>query len=130
MNKSNMSGAYDIYRQMFKQIMWWDLSPKETGNTYFKDGTHQVLGNEDGHYLYDLGWSMGDMGYHGWSGPAAENECNIYNKVETAYFYLLKSLAEAIGFEYTDESVWKYHLKDIDTDDMLKLYEANKQKKG
>jgi hypothetical protein len=130
MNKSNMLGAYDIYRQMFKQIMWWDLSPKETGNTYFKNDTHKVLGNEDNHYLYALGWSMSDMGYHGWSGSAAENERNIYNKVETAYFYLLKSLAEAIGFEYTDEDIWKYRLKDIDTDDMLKLYEANKQKKG
>lgn len=33
MSKTSMLGAYNTYRQMFKQIMWWDLSPEETGNT-------------------------------------------------------------------------------------------------
>ena len=62
------------------------------------------------------------MPYFGWTGEAAKNEREIYEKIELSYLYLLKSLAEAIGFEYEDEdSVWKYHLKYINTDDILRL---------
>lgn len=120
MGKSRMSGMVHDYTEMFKDIMNWDTGDAES--KYYQHGTHKVLGNERGHYLYNAGWALSDMGYHGWSGEAAENERKIFDKVETSYLYLLKSLAEAIGFEYTDEdSVWKYHLKDIDTDDILKL---------
>lgn len=128
MAKTKMSGAFEDYLKMFKQVMYWGTS--QMSSHYYQHGTHKVLGNEDGHYLYDLGWSISEMGYHGWSGDAAKNERDIYNKVETAYYYLLKSLAEAIDFEYTDEDVWKYHLKDIDTDDMLELYKKNKEKQN
>lgn len=120
MSKSRMRGMVQNYREMFKDIMNWDSLESES--KYYQHGTHKVLGNERGHYLCDAGYGLSDMGYHGWSGDDAKNEVEIYNKIETSYLYLLKSLAEAIGFEYEEEdSVWKYHLKDIDTNDILKI---------
>ena len=120
MSKSKMSGMVQNYREMFKDIMNWDTGDVES--KYCQYGTHKVLGNERGHYLWAAGYALDEMGFHGWGGEAAKNEIEIYEKIELSYLYLLKSLAEAIGFEYTDEdSVWKYHLKDINTDDILKL---------
>ena len=118
--KTKMNGLFNDYRIMFKKIMHWnddDVDPR-----YYAHGTHPVLGNEDDHYLYDAGYAIGEAGWHGWEGDALQNEKDIYNKIEISYLYLLKSLAEAIGYEYSDEdTVWKYHLKNINTDDILKL---------
>ena len=120
MSKSRMNGMVKNYTEMFKDIMNWDNS--EMDSKYYQNGTHKVLGDERGHYLWNSGYTLDDMGFHGWAGEAAQNEREIYKKIETSYLYLLKSLAEAIGFEYEEEdSVWKYHLKYIDTDDILKL---------
>lgn len=121
-----MSGLYRDYVNMFKDIMNWDESNPES--KYYQHGTHKVLGNERGHYLWNAGYAMGDMGFHGWDGDAAKNERDTYKKIETAYFYLLKALAEAIDFEWTDESVWKWHLQDIDTDDILKMGDGSNSK--
>lgn len=116
--KTNMSGLFKDYRAMFKAIMNWDT--EDSDPRYYSKGTHPVLGNEDGHWLYDSGYALSDMGYHGWSGEAAKNEVLIHKKIETAYLYLLKSLAEAIGYKFPeDQDVWKYHLSDIDTDKIL-----------
>ena len=83
---------------------------------------HPVLGNEDGHWLYGAGYTLSDAAWHGWSGEQLNNENKIYDKIELSYLYLLKSLAEAIGYEFPeDQDVWKYHLNDINTDDILKL---------
>lgn len=118
--KTKMNGLFNDYRIMFKKIMHWnddDVDPR-----YYAHGTHPVLGNEDDHYLYGAGYALGDAGWHGWDSDALQNEKDIYNKIEISYLYLLKSLAEAIGYEYSDEdTVWKYHLKNINTDDILKL---------
>lgn len=101
--KTRISGAFKDYSKMFEQIKDWNNSDA--------DGV-----------LYGLGWAIDDIGYHGWTGEAAENEHNIFKKVETAHSYLLKTLAEAIGYEYPeDSSEWKYYLKDIDTDKLLDL---------
>lgn len=109
---------------MFKQIMHWD--DNDVDPRYYAHGTHPILGNEDGHYIYSAGYAIDDAAYHGWHGEALENEVDTYKKVEISYLYLLKSLAEAIGYEYSeDDSVWKYHLKDINTDDILKLERKN-----
>lgn len=127
MSKSKMIGMVKNYREMFKDIMNWDTGEAES--KYYQHGTHKVLGNERGHYLWDAGYALSDMGFHGWEGEAAKNEKEIYEKIELSYLYLLKSLAEAIGFEYTDEdSVWKYHLKHINTNDILKLKDKNMEK--
>lgn len=113
-----MSGLFKDYQKMFKIIMHWDDG--DCDPRYYAHGTHPVLGNEDGHYLYNAGYALSDAGWHGWSGDALQNECRTYNKIETAYLYLLKSLAEAIGYEFSeDDSVWKYHLQDINTDDLI-----------
>lgn len=127
--ESRMFGATETYLTLFKRIMSWDSFDKQS--PYYSHGTHKILGNEEGHELWELGYSLSEMDYHGWrDDPAddelADNERQIFDKVETAYLYLLKSLAEAIGFEYTDENVWKYHLQYIDTNDILKLAEERK----
>ena len=71
---------------------------------------------------FEIGHALSDIGYHGWEGEAAKNEIAIYNKIELSYLYLLKSLAEAIGYEFPeDQDVWKYHLSKIDTNDVLTL---------
>ena len=113
-----MSGLFKDYQKMFKIIMHWDDG--DCDPRYYSHGTHPVLGNEDGHYLYDAGYALSEAGWHGWNGDALQHECRTYNKIETAYLYLLKSLAEAIGYEFSeDDSVWKYHLQDINTDDLI-----------
>lgn len=131
MAKSNMNGAINAYTEMFKSIMNWNSS--EMDSRWHQHGTHKVLGNEDGHYIFNLSWALGDMGFHGWSSTPAKNENEIFQKVTIAYYYLLKTLAEAIGFEYPEEeSVWKYDLQYIDTNDLLtfhKVFEERKKSK-
>lgn len=121
--KSNMSGAYQTYRKMFKQIMNWG-EPMGSHNDLYAHGTHDVLGNQDDNYIYDLGYTIGDMGYHCWTGEAANNERDIYDRVSMAYYCLVKTLAEAIGYDYEkydpESSMYKYDLKDLNVDEVLK----------
>lgn len=119
--KSNMSGAYKTYRDMFKQIMNWGEPMGKHNDLYH--GTHPILGNEDGHYIYDLEWTIGDMAYHGWSGESAKNEREIYKRVSTAYYCLVKALSEAIGYDYEkydpESSMYEYDLKNLNVDEVL-----------
>lgn len=125
--KSNMSGIYYDYREMFKKIMNWDTGDSDP--RFYGHGTHPVLGNQEGHYLYNIGWSLSDAPFHGWEGEALRNELTIYHKVQESYQYFLKSLAEAIGYEFPeDQDVWKYYLKDIDTNDILVLMGKREKK--
>lgn len=118
--KTRMSGLFQDYQKMFKTIMNWDT--EDSDPRYYSKGTHPILGNEDGHYLCNAGYALSDMGYHGWEGEAAQNEITIYNKIQLSYLYLLKSLAEAIGYEFPeDQDVWEYNLSKIDTNDILTL---------
>ena len=121
--KSNMSGAYQIYRDMFKQIMNWGES-MGNHNDLYAHGTHTVLGNQGDNYIYDLGYSISEMRYHYWTGEAANNERDIYKKVSKAYYCLVKTLAEAIGYDYEkydpESSMYKYYLKDLNVDEVLK----------
>lgn len=118
--ETRMSGLFDDYREMFKTIMNWNTDDSDP--RYYSKGTHPVLGNEDGHYLYSAGYSLGDAGWFGWSGERLRNEHKIYDKINIAYSYLLKSLAEAIGYEFPqDQDVWKYYLSKIDTDDLFSI---------
>jgi len=117
-----MSGAVNIYKKMFKEIMNWG-EPMGNHNDLYK-GTHPILGNEDGHFIYDLGYDIDEMGYHGWVGEAARNEVDIEKKVSMAYYCLVKVLAEAIGYDYEkydpESPMYKYHLKDLNVDEVLK----------
>ena len=132
MNKSNIPYAYDAYHQMLKKILSWDLNPMATEDIHFKDDTVKRIGNEDAYYLFELDETINfieslENDDPEWSTENVKNESDIYNKVKTAYCYLFKSLAEAIDFD-ADGSKWECFLKYIDTNDMLRLYEVNKQK--
>ena len=116
-------GLQQDYVKMFKKIMHWDDG--DVDPRHYAHGTHPILGNEDDHYLYNAGYALSDGGYYGFSDKIMQKERETYDKIEISYLYLLKSLAEAIGYEYADtDSVWKYGLKDINTDDILKLRKA------
>lgn len=118
--KSRMSGLVKDYTRAFKAIMNWDTGDSDP--RYYAQGTHNILGNEDGHYIYNSGYALSDAPWHGWENESLKNEQIIYDKIETAYLYLLKSLAEAIGYEFPEnQDVWKYHLQYINTDEILKL---------
>lgn len=120
--KSNMIGAREYYTRMFKQLMEWG-EPMGRHNDLYAHGTHRVLGNEENHYIYDLGFLTGDMPYHGWTGDDATNERDIEKRVSTAYYCLVKALAEAIGYDYEEydpkSSMYEYHLKDLDVNKVL-----------
>lgn len=130
--KSNMNGAVRDYTDMFKQIMNWG-EPMGNHNDLYAHGTHIILGNQGDNYIYDLGYSIRDMEYHGWQSESASKERDIYEKVSTAYYCLVKSLAEAIGYDYEkcdpESSMYKYHLKDLNVDDILKWKSLNSMEK-
>ena len=125
MSKTRMSGAYNTYLKMFKTIMFWEASSIEVKK--YENEKYKTPDNQDD-YLYGLGWDMDDIYYHGWEGEAAKNEIENYNKVLTAYRYLMKTLAEAIDFEDMNNNIWKYVFKDIDTNDLIELYKKNNEK--
>lgn len=120
--KSNMQGAVSEYKKMFKHLMNWG-EPMGNHNDLYSHGTHRVLGNEEGHYIYDVGYTMSEMGYHGWIGESGKNERDIQKRISTAYYCLVKALAEAIGYDYEQydpkSSMYKYNLKDLDIDKVL-----------
>lgn len=127
MSKTRMTGPYNDYLEMFEQIMFWNAAQHKVekyNNEKYKPQDIKNCG-----YLYGLGWAISDMYYHGWQGEAAKNEQDIYDKVETAYCYLLKTLAEAIDFEDIDNDIWKSDLKYIDTNDLLELHKKNNDKR-
>lgn len=120
--KSNMLGSREYYTKMFKELMEWG-EPMGNHNNLYAHGTHSVLGNEENHYIYDVGYMMCDMGYHGWIGESGQNERDIEKRVSTAYYCLVKALAEAIGYDYEEydpkSSMYEYHLKDLDVNKVL-----------
>ena len=127
MAKTRMLGAYETYLKMFKKIMFWDISQRDVEK--YENKAYKTPDNQDDNdYLYGLGWAMEDIGFHGWEGQAAKNEIENYDKVLTAYRYLMKALAEAIDFEDMDNEIWEYDFKNIDTNDLLELYKKNKGK--
>lgn len=126
--RSNMSGAINTYTKMFKELMEWG-EPMGKHNNLYSGGTHRVLGNEEGHYIYDIGYSVGEIPYHGWSGEEVKNERDIEKRISTAYYCLVKALAEAIGYDYEkydpNSSMYRYHLEKLDVDSVLKWREEN-----
>ena len=106
---TNMSGAYRDYMNMFKAIVNWGSS-----NNIDLDGC------DEHEWLHSIGWGLNDAGFYGWGGEALKNEYRIFEKVKRAYCLFLKSLAEAVGYQFADNDyIWKYCLKDVDTDVLL-----------
>lgn len=120
--KSNMVGAINTYREMFKRLMEWG-EPMGRHNSLYSNGTHKVLQNNEEHFIDDLDHVMSDMGFHGWIGDAGRNERDINKRIETAYYCLVKALSDAIGYDYEEydpeSPMYKYHLKDLDVDKVL-----------
>lgn len=94
--KSRMSGAVTDYQKMYNAVKNWnEASPP----TRFNNG---VIQNEEGHYIYDMGWAISDMAFHGWSDKAAENERHHYEEVRKAHKALKMALQNALGIEQTE----------------------------
>lgn len=83
--KSRMSGMVSDYQKMYDVIKNWDES---SFNKESKD-----------HYIYGMGWVIGDMAYHGWTGDAAKNERHHYDEVKKTHKALKIALQNALGIE-------------------------------
>lgn len=87
--KSRMKGMVSEYQKMYDTIKNWNESPP--------------AGPVTEHYLYSIGWSIGDMGYFGWTGDAAKNEVHHYEEIKRAHKALKVALQNALGIEQTEE---------------------------
>ena len=87
--KSNMRGMVSDYQKMYDAIKNWNES------SFGKESKD--------HYLYGMGWSIGDMAYFGWTGDAAKNERHHYEEVRQAHKALKVALQNALGVEQTEE---------------------------
>ena len=87
--KSNMKGMVDNYQKMYNLIKNWNEEAS--------------AGPLSEHYIYHMGWSIGDMGYFGWSGDAAKNEMHHYEEVKNAHKALKVALQNALGIEQTEK---------------------------
>lgn len=95
--KSNMSGMVKNYQKMYDTIKNWNEASPPT------KVIDEQIHNEEGHYLYGMGWAIGDMGYHGWSGDAAKNEIYHYEEVRKAHKALKVALQNALGIEQIEK---------------------------
>lgn len=68
------------YQRMYDVISCWDEDSSETNVTSSK------------HYLYGMGWAIGDIGFFGWRGEAADNERYHYEEVLWYYTILKETL--------------------------------------
>lgn len=89
--KSNMSGMVKDYQRMYGAIKNWD---EPSHPTKIIDGKPM---NEEGHYIYGMGWGIGDAAYFGWTGDALQNERDHYENVRSKHAELKKALEEALG---------------------------------
>lgn len=96
--KSKMSGMVSDYKKMYDAIKNWDETSPPTKR--LEDGTFY---NEPGHYIYGMGWVLGDMGFHGWTGDAAKNEVYHYEEVSKAHKALKVALQHALGIEQIEK---------------------------
>ena len=87
--KSRMKGMVDCYQKMYDTIKNWN--------------EEAPAGPVTEHYIYNMGWSVGDMAYHGWSGDAAKNEIYHYEEVKRAHKALKVALQNALGIEQTEK---------------------------
>ena len=96
--KSRMSGMVSDYEKMYDAIKNWNEASPPTKR--LEDGTFY---NEPGHYIYGMGWTLEDMGFHGWAGDAAKNEVYHYEEVRKAHKALKVALQNALGIEQIEK---------------------------
>lgn len=80
-----MRGMAVEYQKMYEAIRHWN-------ETSFNE-------NPNEHYLYEMEWTLDEMGNHGWTGEAAENEWYHYKEVKNAHKALKVALQNALGIE-------------------------------
>ena len=95
--KSEMNGMIADYQKMYDAIKNWNEASSATSMI---DGKPY---NEPGHYIYGMGWAIGDMGYHGWTDEAAKNEILNYEEVKKAHKALKVALQNALGIEQLEK---------------------------
>lgn len=95
--KSNMTGMVADYQAMYDAIRNWNEAslPSEV-----KDGK---VYNEPGHYIYGMGWAIGDAPYHGWTGENLDRERHLYEEVKKAHKALKVALQNALGYEQREK---------------------------
>lgn len=95
--KSKMSGMVFDYQKMYDVIKNWnEASPPS------KIENGKII-NEEGHYIYGMGWTLGDMPFHGWTGDAAKNEWHNFEEVRKAHKALKVALQNALGIEQIEK---------------------------
>ena len=87
--KSKMKGMVDSYQKMYDAIKNWN--------------EEAPTGPSSEYYIYHMGWSIGDMGFFGWTGDVAKNEIYHYEEVKRAHKALKVALQNALGVEQTDK---------------------------
>ena len=88
MDKSNMRGMVSDYQKMYDSVKNWNES------SFNKESND--------HYIYGMGWTIGDAGYHGWCGKALENERYHYEEVRKAHKALKVALQNALGIKQVE----------------------------
>lgn len=85
------------YQKMYDVIKNWnEASPQSR----IENG---VIINEEGHYIYGMGWVLGDMPFHGWTGNVAKNEWYHFEEVRKAHKLLKVALQNALGIEQVEK---------------------------
>lgn len=127
MARTRMSGTYTEYLSMLEKILFWNVSSVDIEEFGTEDLKSLFKKNND-NYIYRVGSSIPDMAFFGWGSDDVKNEYENWHKILTAYCYLLKSLAEAVGVEDMDNEIWKFTFKNVNTNDMLELYKRRNAK--
>lgn len=128
-HKSRVSGLHEDAQKLYNELVQWYNSCKEedekakelgyTGGFSPKDEQIKKKAAEMvwGHcspvkeVLWGMGWSLGDIGYHGWYGEAARNEHLSFHELEKAYWNLMSVLEQYLGMD--ENSVGQTSLKKI-----------------
>ena len=84
-----MVGAVADYQAMYDAIKNWNESP-----------TPGPI--KDGNYIYELGYSISEAPYFGWTGDGLKNERYHYEEVRKAHKALKVALQAALGVEQVE----------------------------
>ena len=87
--KSCMSGTIKDCQRLYDEVKQW--------NKLDELDTSTLKG-----IVYGLGWSQGDLAYHGWGGDALKRESNAIEAVISACKYLQNVLEDVLGIPSED----------------------------
>lgn len=87
--KSIVKGMRDNYREMYDVIKNWN--------------EEAPAGPVNEHYIYVLGYALGDIGYFGFTEDETQNEIHHYQEIKRAHKALKVALQNALGIEQTKQ---------------------------